>query len=52
MLRRRRLRRRSYFVEHDGLERFVRHHDSIARAERAGVRHGVREVLGPLMKGR
>ena len=43
MLHRR--RRPSYFVQHDGPERLVRHHDSVAGAERARERHRVPEIL-------
>ena len=47
MLHRR--RRPSYFVQHDGSERLVRHHDSVAGAERARERHRVTEILLFLM---
>ena len=43
MLHRR--RRPTYFVQHDGSERLVRHHDSVAGAERARERHRVPEIL-------
>ena len=42
-------RRPSYFVQNDGSERLVRHHDSVAGAERARERHRVTEILLFLM---
>lgn len=44
-------RRLRYFVQHHGPERFVRHHDSVAGAERARERHRVREFLDLLSCG-